>query len=148
MLPFSEQLPEPLVLIFAFAAFLTVKLVGYAGACAVLRKAFPDTTTGIWKAASIRVCLGVAGGLMYVAVWSLIPIPERPGGWMTILYHLGLFAVRMGSWWALYHFAFPGALREAKRGFVCAMVGALWSHALDFPAWIALGLTYGWLVWW
>ncbi|MEZ0231027.1 MAG: hypothetical protein ACAI25_20595 [Planctomycetota bacterium] len=148
-MPFREHLPDLIVLIVAFAAFLGVKLVGYAGACVVLRKAFPDTATGAWRAASIRVALGVAFGLMYIALWSLLsllPIFEHGGGWVVALYHLGLFGVRAGAWWSLYHFAFPGALRERKRGFVCAIVGSLWSTALDLPAWVALSLTYGWLI--
>src|SRR5688572_24533465 len=127
----SDHLPAPIVLILALGAFLSVKLVGYAGACAVLRKAFPDNTVGTWKAASMRVALGVAAGLMYVTLWMLIPhgdMHER--GWLVAVYHLGLFATRVGAWWALFALGFPGAMRERKRAFVCSMVGGLWSTAL------------------
>jgi hypothetical protein len=146
---FSDHLPPPLVLLFAFSAFLTVKLVGYAAACAVLKKAFPDNNVGAWKAGAMRVALGVAGGLMYVALWSLIPIPDAgEHSWIPMLFHLGLFGTRVGAWWVLFALSFPGAMRERKRAWVCSFVGALWSHALDLPAWIALGLTFGWLIWW
>jgi hypothetical protein len=148
---FSDHLPAPLVLICALTAFLFVKLVGYAGACAVLRRAFPDTAVGAWKAGAVRVGLGVAFGLMYVALWNLILSvihPTEEHGWIPALFHLGLFATRVGAWWALFALSFPDAMRERKRAWVCSLVGALWSHALDLPAWIALGLTAGWLIFW
>jgi hypothetical protein len=149
-MPFADHLPPLLTLLIAFAAFLGVKLVGYAGACAVLRKAFPDNTVGTWKAASMRVALGVAGGLMYVALWQFVPHDIDPAHywWLAILFQVGLFAVRAGSWWALFYLAFPGALRERKRAWVCSIVGALWSHALDLPAHIVLSLMYSWLIFW
>jgi hypothetical protein len=150
MTPFSDHLPEPLVVIFAFSAFLLVKLVGYAAACGVLRRAFPDAAPGAWKAGSIRVALGIAGGLMYVALWNLLyhPHGEEPAWWIPLLWQVGLFATRVGAWWALFALSFPGAFRERRRAWVCSFVGALWSHALDLPAWIALGMTVGWLIVW
>lgn len=149
MLPSSDHLPPLFSLILAFAAFLSVKLVGYAAACAVARRAFPDTQVGVWKAGAMRVALGVAFGLMYVTLWMLIPHPDgEEHGWVPVVFHLGLFATRVGAWWTLFVLAFPGALRERKRAWVLSFVGALWSHALDLPAWIALGLTFGWLIWW
>jgi hypothetical protein len=148
MFIFSDHLPAPLVLLCALAAFLGVKLVGYAAAATVLRKAFPDTDTGAWKAGAVRVALGVAGGLIYVALWNLLyhPDPHEEHAWAYFMFHVGLFALRAGEWWVLFAWHFPGAMRERKRAVVCALVGALWSHALDLPAWIALGLTVGWLI--
>jgi hypothetical protein len=150
-MPFSEHLPPALVFIFALGAFLLVKLVGYAAAATVLRRAFPDTSTGAWKAGAVRVAVGVAGGLMYVALWNLLYHPhlepgEEPSAWIHVVWQLGLFATRVGSWWALFALHFPGAVRESKRGWFCALVGGLWSTALDLPAMIALTLTVGLLI--
>ncbi|HZV02601.1 MAG TPA: hypothetical protein VFF73_38195 [Planctomycetota bacterium] len=148
MFPSSEHLPPMFVLVFSLAAYLGVKLVGYAAACSFLRRAFPDNNAGAWKAGAVRAGLGVAGGLMYVALWNLILsiIPHQmAGAWLVVVWHLGLFATRTASWWALFALHFPGALRERKRAWVCSLVGALWSHALDLPAWVAFWGSVGWL---
>src|SRR5271155_2521597 len=127
---FSDHLPPILVLLFALSAYLLVKLVGYAAAGGVLRRAFPDTNTGAWKAGSVRVGLGIAGGLMYVALWNLLYHPhEEIDSWVPLVWQVGLFSLRVAEWWVLFALHFPGALRESKRGWACALVGALWSHA-------------------
>jgi len=151
-MPFSEHLPSALVLIFALGAFLLVKLVGYAAAATALRRAFPDSggsEVGAWKAGAARVGLGVAGGLMYIALWNLLYHPhEEPSNWVHVVWQVGLFGTRVAEWWILFVLHFPGALRESKRGWFCALAGALWSHALDLPAMIAFGLTIGLLIVW
>src|SRR5438270_13394137 len=125
MLPFADHLPAALVLIVALAAFLFVKLVGYAAAASVLRRAFPDEAVGAWKAGGARVALGVAGGLMYIALWNLLYHPtEEPGTWVHVLWQVGLFTTRLAEWWVLFALHFPGALRESKRGWFCAFMGA------------------------
>jgi hypothetical protein len=147
---FSEHLPPALVLICAIGVFLLVKVVGYAAAASVLRRAFPDTSTGAWKAGAVRLGIGIACGLMYVALWNLLyhPQGEEPSPWVYVVWEVGRFGSRVAEWWILFALHFPGAVRESKRGWFCALVGALWSHALDLPAWIALGLTVGLLICW
>lgn len=123
----------------AFAALLAVKLVGYLMASKALAKAFPDGAPGSFAPALARTIIGALGGYLFIRLWGWLA-PEQ--GYLTVLgFYFGIFVFRIVQWWLVLGFFYPGALREAKRGWAAAFFGTLWSFFLDVPAWLAFAFA-------
>lgn len=116
----------------ALAAALVIKLAGYLLAANIFNKAF-ESKKGILVPALVRTGLGAVAGWLYVSAWGALG-PSDPSVLWLLVFYLGLFASRVGQWWAVLWMFWEGASHAPARGWACAITGALWSHFLDLPA--------------
>ena len=124
--------PGPL----GFAAFAGLKFGGYVLAGIALRKLQPAITASAVKIAAARTGLGILLGppITFAAI-AAIEHFRRPGGSdeSTLALYPFLFALRVLIWaLVIFLFARRTGLPEGKL-WTFAMLGALWSCALDLP---------------
>ncbi|MBI3723329.1 hypothetical protein HY251_05160 [bacterium] len=125
--------------IFAFFAFVVVKLLGYALAGSMLNKAFEQQASP-WKIGFARTAIGIAGALAFTALWSLIVGFEDFQPWHRVAWLLGLSVTRIIEWKITFSLFYT----TPRRSFATAVMGTVWSQILDTPAWIAFRLIIGW----
>jgi hypothetical protein len=125
----------------ALVAALAIKLAGYLAAAKVFNTAF-ESKRGILVPALVRTGIGAVCGYLYASAWGMFG-PSGPSLLLLLVFYLGLFASRVGQWWAVLWMFWEGAARAPARGWACAIVGALWSHFLDLPAFVIYAFTVG-----
>jgi hypothetical protein len=92
--------------------------------------------------------VGLVGGFTYARVIPYLPLPGAQDPFLRLTLILaGLFALRIAEWWAVIALFFDQALRDRKRGWFCAIVGAIYSQALDVPSWLIMSLALHYFLW-
>ncbi|HVS75214.1 MAG TPA: hypothetical protein VHE23_07275 [Candidatus Acidoferrales bacterium] len=119
--------PAPLGLVY----FVGVKFVGYTAAAYGIRKAYPESTSGVAKVGAARTAIGVGTGLAYGALWMFLSSKVFHTQDSGVAFLLGLLPVRIAEWLLLLHLFFDRGLRNRLKSFKGAMAGTVWSYCLD-----------------
>jgi hypothetical protein len=139
-----------------FVAFAGLKFGGYVLAGLVLKKLQPGIVTSAIKIATFRTGLGIVLGplfsLGFIWSWGLLdpnPPKESPN-YLPYLYYLTLVAIRVCVWALVIYFATqeialvsPEKALGRRRLWLYSVYGALWSCALDLPAFALAWVTPG-----
>lgn len=135
-----------LVLLVTATTVFVFRLLAYCLAGRALVKAFDGARTSALSVAFVRVVIGFMGAwLLFGVLLPHVPGHETPVG--EALSFLALFVVRTLSWWLTIQFFFDKAKSEPKRAWMASFVGALYSHFIDLPMWLALYLVFGAIGW-
>jgi hypothetical protein len=116
-----------------FLAFSGVKFLGYTAAAAVLQRAY-QTTRNPWVVGLGRTGIGLVAGTIFGGVWFLVSsrIENKWPDWLAAICFFGpLIPIRLGEWCLLIHWFFDRGLRHREEAEKYAMIGSLWSFALD-----------------
>jgi hypothetical protein len=116
-----------------YVAFAGVKFVGYAMAALVLRRAY-QSTRNPWVVGLGRTGIGLIAGALFGGIWLLLSMrfENKWPDWMAVSVFFGLLIpIRLGEWCLLIHWFFDRGLRQREMAEKYAMIGSLWSFALD-----------------
>jgi hypothetical protein len=107
-----------------YAAFCAVKLAGYSLSTFYFCKRHRARSWPSWLFGPARTVLGIGAG-MAVAL-ALARMESLP------LFLVSLLPVRIGEWLLVLWLFFGRGAIARRRWFVDAVVGTVWSYALDF----------------
>ena len=125
-----------------FAAFTAVKWIGYTGAAAALRRAYPDARVSLLASGAVRTGIGLAFGSPF-GLLAVVTAEQAHTGAGLPAFYIRLAGVRLLEWWILRWLFYDRPLREKARGWKCAVGGTVWSYVLDVPALFGLVTTGG-----
>jgi len=119
--------------LLGFAYFGAVKLVGYTLAGSVLRKNYARPEVSALGFGLARTALGIAAGVSVGALFAAAGLRSS-----EILFYVLLFPVRMAEWLLAIWFFFERPRPSWNRAAPRAVLGSMWSYALDLPAILAV----------
>ncbi len=132
-----------------YAAFAGVKFGGYVLAGIALRKYQPTITASAVKIAAARTGLGILLGppiaLALIAMAEHFHWPDDPNAPLWTFYPV-LYALRVLIWALLIFLFTRGTTLSANKFWIFALLGALWSCALDLPGFALAIISPGRLV--
>jgi hypothetical protein len=116
-----------------FAYFVGVKFAGYTAAAYALRRAYPESKSGLVKVGVVRTAIGIAAGVAYGGLWFLVTrhYQGSESGILMYSYFAGLFPIRICEWLLLLHLYFDSRLRIRDKAVKAAVGGTIWSYCLD-----------------
>ena len=121
-----------------YATFCAIKFAGYTTAAHFLSMSYKRDDLASWKVGAVRTLIGMAAGVAYYGLWTLIPRMTHPTAGLfdgfPYLYLAGLLPVRIAEWWLLIWLFYDRALRQPAKGWRMVGLGTIWSYVLDAPA--------------
>jgi hypothetical protein len=136
------------VIAVMLGALIAFKFAAYLVAGKVLTRAFPNSGASPIAISLCRLILGALGAWGYSHAAHYLPWPGESNPILHVLIlFCGLFCLRVFEWWATLALFFDGALREAKRGWFCAIMAAIYTQALDIPCVLVMQLALHYWFW-
>jgi hypothetical protein len=113
----------------AYGLFCGVKLAGYTIAAAGLNRAYRPVRRNLLLVGGARTLLGMAVGAAYFGLQAWLASVAHPAGY--VVYPIGIAVVRPIEWWCLIWLFYDRKREQKARGWTVALLGTMWSFALD-----------------
>jgi hypothetical protein len=117
---------------WGYAYFVGVKLAGYTGAAAVIRRWYPEFRGRTFVVGLARTAIGIAMGAAYGALWfALAEFLVHAKNPNALFYLAALLPVRMAEWALLVYLFFDRSLMDRRKALWVCAGGTVWSYCLD-----------------
>lgn len=132
--------------IFAYAAYLALKVAGYTAAAWAFKRLYARPDISIWKVGIARTVLGMVVGGLFTLLWGVLEaqgtfrnLPMSGGRGGSLLYFMAaLIPIRFLEWALLLWYFYDRKLERKGLGALGILGATLWSFVIDAP--LILGL--------
>jgi len=122
-----------------FAAFAGVKYLGYSAAAWRLNTVYSNSRRSAWLVGAARTGIGLVIGIAYGTLWMFRAPAVNP----VAIFFLLLLPIRMIEWGVLLRWFYEPGFLLARRAWMAAGLGTVWSYLLDAVAVAAALVTPG-----